>query len=195
MLALVKLEHDARRLVRTYSLGMRQRLGIAIALLREPAILILDEPSNALDPAGMQEVREMIRGLVREHGITVFLSSHLLAEVEQVATHVAIINLGRLIFDGPLRELHARKRTPLRIKVGAPDRAAQVLWSHGLRCRLRDESEIEVDVSGEEQTAAVNEWLVHARIPVYRLTAQPDLEDVFLHLTRGEPAELAEVAQ
>ena len=110
VLEIVKLEEDANRLVRGYSMGMRQRLGIALALLNEPDLLILDEPTNGLDPAGIREMRDLISRLPQEQGITVFLSSHLLSEVEQVATHIGIINQGRMLFQGTLDDLHARRR-------------------------------------------------------------------------------------
>src|SRR4029450_5602615 len=104
-LAIVRLTQDAGRRVREYSLGMRQRLGLAPAAPNRPRLLILDEPSNGLDPAGIQEMRGLLRRLAREQGITVFLSSHLLGEIEQVADHIGIIHEGRLLFQGTLGTL------------------------------------------------------------------------------------------
>jgi len=106
-LAVVRLDADADRLVREYSLGMKQRLGLALALLNAPQLLILDEPTNGLDPAGIHEIRELLRGMPREHGITVFLSSHLLSEVEQLAESIGIVHEGKLLFQGSLAQLRA----------------------------------------------------------------------------------------
>jgi ABC-2 type transport system ATP-binding protein len=105
VLAIVRLARDADRLVREYSLGMRQRLGLALALLNSPELLILDEPTNGLDPAGIHEMRDLLRRMPAEHGVTVFLSSHLLSEVEQIAGSVGIIREGRMLFQGSLAEL------------------------------------------------------------------------------------------
>jgi ABC-2 type transport system ATP-binding protein len=104
----VDLVPVAGRLVRNYSSGMKQRLGIAHALLGNPELLLLDEPTNGLDPAGIHEVRTLVRDLPKRRGVTVFLSSHLLAEVEQVATHLAIISQGQLKFEGTREELQMR---------------------------------------------------------------------------------------
>jgi ABC-2 type transport system ATP-binding protein len=105
VLAIVRLTRDADRLVREYSLGSKQRLGLALALLNSPELLILDEPTNGLDPAGIHEMRELLRRMPVEHGVTVFLSSHLLSEVEQIAGSVGIIGDGRMLFQGSLAEL------------------------------------------------------------------------------------------
>jgi ABC-2 type transport system ATP-binding protein len=125
VLGIVKLSNDANRLVRHYSLGMQQRLAIALAMLNQPKLLILDEPTNGLDPFGIQEIRDLIRDIPEKEGVTVFLSSHLLSEVELMATHVGIIRSGSLRFQGPLarlrqqwvrfcRSMCARRKQPLR---------------------------------------------------------------------------------
>lgn len=107
VLEMVGLTRDASRKVNSYSLGMRQRLGIALALLDDPDLLILDEPTNGLDPAGIREIRALLVGLSRSHGKTIFISSHLLAEMEKMVTHVAIINAGHLLFQGSIDQLRA----------------------------------------------------------------------------------------
>lgn len=104
-LTVVRLSADADRLVRQYSLGMKQRLGLALALLNCPDLLILDEPTNGLDPAGIHEIRDLLRDMPRQHGITVFLSSHLLSEVEQIADAIGIVHDGKLLFQGSLAQL------------------------------------------------------------------------------------------
>jgi ABC-type multidrug transport system ATPase subunit len=108
VLTVVRLSADADRLVRHYSLGMKQRLGLALALLNSPDLLILDEPTNGLDPAGIHEIRDLLRRMPQEHGITVFLSSHLLSEVEQIADSIGIVHEGRLLFQGSLAQLRER---------------------------------------------------------------------------------------
>ena len=110
-LEIVDLTAPARRLVREYSTGMRQRLGVAIALLGSPELLILDEPTNGLDPAGIEALRELIRGLPGRMNATVFVSSHILAEVEQIADHVGILHEGRLMLQGPLAPMRAGGRS------------------------------------------------------------------------------------
>src|SRR5262249_45490409 len=131
VLRVVGLEKDARRLVREYSHGMRQRLGLALALLRDPRLLILDEPTNGLDPAGIREMRNLIGQLSAEHGITVFLSSHLLSEIEQVATHIGIIHKGKLLFQSTPDALHARLQEHIRLEVDQPLEARRLLAEKG----------------------------------------------------------------
>ena len=131
VLTMVGLEKTASKLVRSFSLGMKQRLGLAQALLGKRELLILDEPTNGLDPAGISEMRTLIRRMPAEHGITVFLSSHLLGEVEQVATDVGILSQGSLVFQGPIAELARLRRSRLRIHVDRPGEAAALLGSLG----------------------------------------------------------------
>jgi ABC-2 type transport system ATP-binding protein len=181
-LAIVKLEHAADRLVREYSLGMRQRLGIALALLSEPELLILDEPTNGLDPAGIHEIRALIRRFATEHGITVFLSSHLLNEVEQAATHIGIVNGGRLLFQGAIEELHAQQNMRLRVGVDRPDDAIRALADAQWNAVATNDGLLEV--SGTTDPSRVNELLVQRGIRVHHLTAAKlSLEQIFLELT------------
>lgn len=121
MLGTVRLTDVANQCVSAYSTGMRQRLGLALALLGDPKLLILDEPTNGLDPAGIQEMRSYLRRLPEESGVTVFLSSHLLSEVELMSTHIGIIDRGRLLFQGALASL--RQQVPSLLCIGS-DRAA-----------------------------------------------------------------------
>ena len=185
-LATVKLEDAAHRKVREYSLGMRQRLGIALALLPEPELLILDEPTNGLDPAGIHEIRALIRAFAAEQGITVFLSSHLLNEVEQAATHIGIVDKGRLLFQGSLGELHEHQKTRLRVGVDRPDEAIAALGSAQLDAVATRDGLLEV--SGTSDPARVNELLVQRGFRVHHLTSSKlSLEQIFLELT-GEGA-------
>ena len=173
------------RLVRQYSTGMKQRLGIATALLGDPDLLVLDEPTNGLDPAGIHEVRELVRDLPRRRAITVFLSSHLLAEVEQVATHLAIISRGQLRFEGTLADLQARTTAAVVAAVDRPQRAVEVLAAAGYNATLTDGRISIVDRAGD--SARINAILVHSGIAVSRLAVeQPSLEDLFLEITESE---------
>lgn len=115
-LSVVHLTADADRLLGEYSLGMKQRLGVALALLNSPDLLILDEPTNGLDPAGIREMRDLLRSMPREHGVTVFLSSHLLSEVDQIAEYVGILHEGHLVFQGSLAELRERQNRQLSLE-------------------------------------------------------------------------------
>jgi ABC-2 type transport system ATP-binding protein len=182
-LEIVRLEEAADRLVRGYSTGMRQRLGLALTLLRGPRLLILDEPTNGLDPAGIQEMRALIRRLPAEWGATVFLSSHLLAEVEQVATHVGILRQGRLVYQGALSALTALD-PHLVLGVDRPDQARQALAANGWPVLGNGGSRLTVSANGPSDAAAINACLVGQGLNVYHLQLeQPTLEDVFIKLT------------
>jgi lantibiotic transport system ATP-binding protein len=186
VLRLVELAGDADRLVRTYSLGMRQRLALALALLGEPRLLILDEPTNGLDPAGILEFRALLRRLTAEHGITVFLSSHLLAEIEQTASHLGVLDSGRLLFQGTLEEL--RRRAPPRLVIGCddPDRARRELHAAGETVTPGGDGQIVVALR-ERTSAQINRLLVERGIGIARLASDDvSLESLFLALTRGE---------
>src|SRR5712692_9706092 len=131
---LVMLAHRLDQRVGTYSLGMRQRLGIAQALLGSPRLLILDEPANGLDPAGIREIRELLRELATERQMSVFVSSHLLGEIEMMCDRVAIIHHGRILRDGPVKELIS-SRQEMEFRVGDVERAAQIVRERGFEFR------------------------------------------------------------
>jgi ABC-type multidrug transport system ATPase subunit len=189
VLATVRLEKDANRLVGQYSLGMRQRLGLALALLNQPALLVLDEPTNGLDPAGIHEVRDLIRNLPQAEGVTVFISSHLLSEVEQMASHLGIIQQGRLLFEGPLAQLQAQYAQQLWLRVDRPEDALNLLRRQGWQAHKNGKPEIAVEVNGDADVALVNNSLVFNGFNVFHLDlARPTLEDVFLALTTGAQA-------
>lgn len=183
----VDLMGPANRLVRTYSSGMKQRLGIAQALLGNPELLLLDEPTNGLDPAGIHEVRSLIRELPERRGVTVFLSSHLLAEVEQVATHVAILSLGQLKFEGTAAQLRERSRPLIVVTVDDTRRALEVLADRGIDAASSGD-DVQV-AAGSHQAAEINLLLVRAGIAVSALGVKyPTLEDSFLELTSQSEA-------
>jgi ABC-type multidrug transport system ATPase subunit len=185
----VDLISVAGRIVRKYSSGMKQRLGLAQALLGNPELLMLDEPTNGLDPAGIHEVRTLVRDLPQRRGVTVFLSSHLLAEVEQVATHLAIISQGQLKFEGTPEELQKRSKQMIVVKVDQPERATALLTQIG--CTVtREEERLLIPPSDRCEPAQINAILVQAGIAVSHLATQRlTLEDLFLELTSSLASE------
>ncbi len=186
-LTVVKLNEDANRLVRTYSQGMRQRLALGLALLNDPALLILDEPTNGLDPAGIYDMRELIRRLPVEFGVTVFLSSHLLNEVEQIASHIGIINQGRLLFQGRIEDLQAQRKPRVNLAVEHPDDVQAFLVADGWQTRSNGNGHLYVEITDEAEAARINNLLVKAGWQVQQITVErPSLEETFLALT-AEP--------
>jgi ABC-2 type transport system ATP-binding protein len=185
VLKLVDLVAAADRPVRGYSLGMRQRLALGLALLGTPRLLILDEPTNGLDPAGIHEIRHLIRRLVYEQGITVFLSSHLLSEVEQIATHIGIIRSGKLLFQGLLSELQERRREQVIVQVDRPEEALQVLEQAGWEASCGSDQQLVIAAQGQNDTARVNAVLAKRGFHIFHLSLKtPSLEDIFLNLTQ-----------
>jgi len=177
LLAQVGLAERATQRVKGYSTGMKQRLGLAAALLGDPDLLILDEPTNGLDPSGMHEIRTFIRKLADEQGKTVFLSSHLLGEVEQVCDRVAIINLGEIVREGAVEELLAGKST-LRVEAQPLQRAADVLRAHWPVSV--NETWLTVSARRAESPQVIRQ-LVAAGVDVYQVTGQRQtLEEYFL---------------
>jgi ABC-2 type transport system ATP-binding protein len=184
LLAQMGLAHAAEQRVRGYSTGMKQRLGLAAALLGDPDLLILDEPTNGLDPSGMHEIRQFIRELVDRHGKTVFLSSHLLGEVEQVCDRVAIIHLGEIVREGAVRDLLAGQNT-LRVEAAPQDKAAAVLREHWPVSA--HDSALIVGASREAIPDVVRALVAH-EVDVYHIAAQRQtLEQYFLAVV-GEGA-------
>ncbi len=176
MVGLTRAKHLA---VKRYSLGMKQRLAIGLCLVKEPELLLLDEPVNGLDPNGMQEVREMLLRLNGQHGITIFISSHLLAELEKMCSHICIINKGKIHFQGTMQELKLKfEGTPVRISIGDYDGPVslpgyEVLRKdHTITCHLQSRNEIPVIVRR----------LVEQGIPVYEVKQEGSLESWFMDI-------------
>jgi ABC-2 type transport system ATP-binding protein len=179
----VDLIPAADRVVRGYSSGMKQRLGLAQALLGDPELLLLDEPTNGLDPAGIHEVRTLIRDLPNRRGVTLFLSSHLLAEVEQVATHFAIISAGQSRFEGTAEDLRIQSKPVIVAEVDDGERARELLTGAGMSVTLEGRGVLRV-YQGEYGPAHINAMLVREGVAVSHLTTKyPTLEDAFLELT------------
>jgi len=183
VLHIVGLADRAKDRVKAYSHGMKQRLGIAQALLPDPELLILDEPTNGLDPQGMKEVRELILRLNREHGMTIFLSSHLLNEIEQVATRMCILHRGQLVVQGRVRELLSHDRIAVRINAEPPDRALEVLQGMGHAEDIDARDDGIHCVMAEADLARTNAALVEAGLAVSGFAPRRSLEDYFLSIT------------
>jgi ABC-2 type transport system ATP-binding protein len=186
VLEMVELSDRANDLVRSYSLGMRQRLGVAAALLPDPELCILDEPTNGLDPAGIREMRAVIRGLA-DRGITVFVSSHLLAEIQAVCDHLVLIDTGRIVFQGGVEGLISAQHSTL---LATPEHSADVAAllalceAAGFAARLEGES---VRVQAPEDFAAeLNRRAMAAGITLRGLSeVRASLEDAFFAMTEG----------
>ena len=188
LLKMMRLENTGKKKAKNFSLGMRQRLAIANALITNPEFLILDEPTNGMDPAGMAEMREIIQRLVKERGITVLLSSHLLDELSQIATHYGILHEGHLIKELSKEVLAQESRQFIKIDTSATEQAVTVLDSLGYRDYFVQSSRVIQLFEGIDQVAAINQALVEAKVPVdgIHLVGQK-LEDYFLQLTGGNP--------
>ena len=189
VLQIVRLDGQRGKKVAHYSLGMKQRLGLAAALLGFPRLLILDEPTNGLDPAGIQEMRELICSLPGQFGMTVVVSSHLLSEIDQMADHVAIIREGELVFQDTLEALHGRSRHHLALRTTNNAVARSLLAQRDIRC-TEEEGYLILPILSDEIAAQLTRFLAENRLGVIRLEErQKSLEDIFLELT-GKAASL-----
>ncbi|MED1798759.1 ABC transporter ATP-binding protein [Brevibacillus porteri] len=185
-LQIVRLEKQKNKKVDQYSLGMKQRLGIAMALLHFPKLVILDEPTNGLDPAGIGEIRELIQSLPHEYGMTVLLSSHLLSEIEQVATSIGIIHGGKLLFQGSMEQLQRNSQPHVWMKTQDNEKARRVLQEMELSPSLQD-GFLVMEGMGDREVAQTNRALIMAGIDVYRIEEhKKSLESIFLSLTGKE---------
>ncbi len=186
VLEIVRLTNEAKRPVKGFSFGMKQRLGIAAALLGNPELLILDEPTNGLDPAGIQEMRELIKSLPKKFGVTVVVSSHLLSEIDQMATRVGIITKGSLIFQDSIEALRKRSSPTIRIQTNDQNEAKKILLSSGIQ--VQDQGPfLTLDQADDLLTAKAVKNLVKGNLSVYRVEEQKmSLEEIFLDLTKEE---------
>ena len=188
VLEIVSLKGRERDRVKTYSMGMKQRLGLAIALLNDPELLILDEPANGLDPAGIVEMRDLLRALAAS-GKTVFISSHVLSEVQQICTRVAIINHGRLVRVAPVAEL-LKAPGEFEVKIDSPRELVALLQlqSWGQEARAEDGYVITAAPGGRGRDL-IRFLVENGRVPDAVSPRQRDLEDIFLSLTHSETVE------
>ena len=183
VLKLVRMERQQNKKAKEYSLGMKQRLGLAAALIGRPELLILDEPTNGLDPAGIQEIRELICELPKRMGITVLVSSHLLSEMDQMADYVGIINHGQLIFQDKLDVLHEHSKSKLLLQVMNRTVTLKILESRGVEGRVTEEG-ILIPGFSDDRTADLVSALAAGGAGLFRVEErQKSLEDIFLSLT------------
>ena len=186
VLDIVHLTQDRNRRVGQYSLGMKQRLGIAMALLGSPKLLILDEPTNGLDPAGIQEMRALIRNMPAATGATVLISSHLLGEMEQMVEQVGIIDHGHILFEGPLTELQRHSRGNVTLRLLDPAKAAPILRANGLTAHS-DSCVVTLPPLQDALLADLVQKLAACGAGVVELTPHTKtLEEIFLSLTSKE---------
>ena len=185
----VGLTNAAKKKVHAYSLGMKQRLGLANALLKPRELLILDEPTNGLDPQGTREVRNLIRSLAAE-GITIFVSSHLLSEIEQLCSHLAVMTAGNIVAQGSIVELRSKGESRLIVRVDDVDQAIDLLKTKGFSRIKVSGDKLVAPASADTDAAALNEFLVKKKIKVSEIRIEhPSLEEYFVELT-GEGFEV-----
>ncbi len=193
VLEVVEMTEHARRRVSDYSLGMRQRLGLARAMLGAPPVLILDEPTNGLDPDGIADMRRFLGELPARTGATVLLSSHLLGEIEQTATHVGIIHQGRLVLEGELARLKAELAPEIAAETDDPERAAALASAHGFAVTRTPDRIIAGLKPGEDAraaSAALNRALLAADIAVFAIGPQArTLEGIYREVSAPSPAQ------
>lgn len=184
VLQLVGLAHTGKKKARQFSLGMKQRLSIAIALLHNPALLILDEPTNGLDPNGILEVRELLQRLNRESGVTVLVSSHLLSEIEKLVTHIGIIHKGNMKFQGTLNELQDKHHQSVSVFFDTSDQARAMQLAAGSNLTpVMKEGKMVLTVDSRNQVAQINQHLVNSGLDVYEIgVIRNDLEKIFMDL-------------
>lgn len=186
VLDMVGLSETGNKRAGKFSLGMKQRLGIAMAMVHNPELLILDEPTNGLDPSGMVEVRELLKKLHRENGMTILISSHILSEIEKLVTHTGIISGGQLIFQGTLQEL-VKKQTSgaeVIITTSKPIQCLQLVSQFDSQAKI-DDGKVVFKCSEKDKVAEIVKQLVYQDIEVYEVSVSGgNLESVFMSLTK-----------
>lgn len=184
----VRLHGVANKKVKGYSLGMKQRLGIAAAMLHQPELLILDEPTNGLDPSGIIEMRQLIQSLPKEYGMTVLISSHLLSEIDQMATRVGVVSKGKMIFQDSIETMRKFAQASIQVKVNDNEAAWRSLLANGQKADLGEES-VTLQPEDDEQVAASIRYLVQQGFSIYRVQEKKrSLENIFLEMTKEEQA-------
>ncbi|MBP9122174.1 MAG: ABC transporter ATP-binding protein [Ignavibacteriaceae bacterium] len=188
ILEMVGLEKRYNSKVKTFSHGMKQRLGIAQALIHDPKLIILDEPTTGLDPQGMKEIRDLVVSLSRDHKKTILLSSHILYEVELIANRMVIINKGKTVIEGSVEDLLNAAETRVNIEVDNTEKAVQIINESGINGRIDDVSNSTIIMfMNKSEIAPLNKKFVEAGIAVHSLVPTRSLEEYFLNLTeKGE---------
>jgi ABC-2 type transport system ATP-binding protein len=184
ILELVGLGDKGDMKVKRYSLGMKQRLAIGMALLGKPELLLLDEPVNGLDPTGITEVRRLLVELNQKHGITIFISSHLLSEIEKMCTHIGVIHRGEIKFEGTMEELQ-EKSSGHRVVLTTDhaEQHIQIFTQQYPSAQVIAKNQIRVTLSAKAHSAALVKFAVNANVPVFELRLDDQLENEFLNLT------------
>lgn len=183
VLNIVGLENTGKKTAKKFSLGMKQRLAIALALLPNPELLILDEPSNGLDPSGIIELRQLIKKLNKEHGMTILISSHILSEVEKMVSHVGIIYSGKMLFQGLLPELHQFQQKGLRLLIKTSDNEAAIKLLQEYE-PVKEGDTFSVPFQDQKQVSFIQRMLIQNNLDVYLLQPKEnDLEKLFIDLT------------
>lgn len=177
---------NKKKLVKDYSLGMKQRLALAFALVKKPRLLILDEPTNGLDPAGIHEIRELIIKLAKEQGITVFISTHILSEVEHIADRVGIINHGQLVYEGEIRKIQSNKWLEVRGDFrGRREAISQVLFGYPCKILEIQEDKLKLTNLADQEISSLLRDLIVEKVPIYEVKQEQEtLESIFLSLTK-----------
>ncbi len=177
---------NKKKLVKDYSLGMKQRLALAFALVKKPRLLILDEPTNGLDPAGIHEIRELIIKLAKEQGITVFISTHIISEVEHIADRVGIINHGQLVYEGEIRKIQSNKWLEVRGDFrGRREAISQVLFGYPCKILEIQEDKLKLTNLADQQISSLLRDLIVEKVPIYEVKQEQEtLESIFLNLTK-----------
>ena len=177
---------NKKKLVKDYSLGMKQRLALAFALVKKPRLLILDEPTNGLDPAGIHEIRELIIKLAKEQGITAFISTHILSEVEHIADRVGIINHGQLVYEGEIRKIQSNKWLEVRGDFrGRREAISQVLFGYPCKMLEIQEDKLKLTNLADQQISSLLRDLIVEKVPIYEVKQEQEtLESIFLNLTK-----------
>ncbi len=187
ILSLIGLENEAKKAVKNYSMGMKQRLAIGGALLGNPELLLLDEPVNGLDPSGIIEIRNLLIKLNREKGITIFISSHLLSEIEKMCTHVGILQQGALVFEGTMKELiesNSQKNIELTIK--EPKKWITIIQeNYGVVAKQLNENTVVIKIDNTLSTADFVKKLMNDGIEIEQFKTQEDLENLFIEITNN----------
>lgn len=184
VLQTVGLADTGKKKVSQFSLGMKQRLSIAVSLLHEPSLLILDEPTNGLDPNGIIEIRDLLKNLNEAHGISIIISSHLLSEIEKLVTHVGIISKGSMVFQGTLKDLTTKQYQSSKLIVDTSDMEGTkaIIRSMNLNGTVEN-GKIFLPIPSKDIIAGLNRQLVNAGIDVYEMsTVKKDLETIFMEL-------------
>jgi ABC-2 type transport system ATP-binding protein len=187
VLEIVKLTPAKNKKIKEYSLGMKQRLGLAIALVSNPELIILDEPTNGLDPKGIIEMRALLKELNQTYGTTIFISSHLLSEIERTCTHVGIIRDGKMVYQDTVASLKASKETNLKIdlEVDKPIEALAVLQQLQRENCALVEDVVQFEVTNKQEITAVIDSLRAQHIAIYQVAIKNNLEERFLSLTEN----------